>query len=202
MQTDQIVHFAAPITITPAVFKEFNIGFQQHSIFSIVCKIIIVLALLYTQSLFLTLFCFTMMGFLFILNRKGGLNYKRMVMSNGGKEVQQVWTFCDDQIHVLNPDNGNRQQYRYESVRYIFRTKNLLLLVMDLRLCIFLDPKALTGGTEQDFVLFLAEKCSNLKTRKVRGVGFGKALDWVVLVILTGICAANLIELILMLIFI
>ncbi|MBQ8562806.1 MAG: hypothetical protein IJ443_02800 [Firmicutes bacterium] len=127
-------------------------------------------------------------GVVKLVNRGGGLQYKRMVSNNGGTPVRNQMTISDAGIHVVNLDNGNSLTYGLDKIRYIGETEHLLILMLDLRQGLMIDKASLTvtssdgevsasdscpvTASPDDLTKYLLSACPNLKKRKVcRGRG-------------------------------
>lgn len=101
-------------------------------------------------------------------NRGGGVAYKRMVSNNNGQIPRNIITIANGKLHVRNPDNGNTICFDFDQVRKISETKNLIVILLDLKQGIMLDKRTLTGGTQEEVLNYLLSNCPKLKRRKVK----------------------------------
>ncbi len=133
-----------------------------------------------------------------LLNRNGGAQYKRMLISNDGRPHYNTFYFLSDSVQAVNNDNGNRNTYAYDQVRTIIETKNLLLLVMSYRLCIIVNKQSLTGGSREDFLSFLQQVCPQLRGKRPRSTAPGKIIYYAsfgVIFLLTLLCLLSALRL-------
>ena len=121
-----------------------------------------------------------------LLNRGGGIHYKRSVETNGGKPLHSRVQFFEDHILGTNLDNDNKNQISYDQIRAVFETKNLFLLSMKYRMFLIVDKRTLTGEREA-FSAFLLERCTGIRKKKIRNIRSGQIINtikWVVILIL------------------
>lgn len=119
----------------------------------------------------------------FLGTRGGGIHFKRSLMLNGGKPTHDSVFFCDDAIHTLEQESGNRSSYSYEIIRIVYETENLYLLGMKYGVFLLVDKRTLTG-TREEFGRFLFEKCPKLRNKKVRKCKTGRIIGrikWIVI---------------------
>lgn len=124
----------------------------------------------------------------FIRNsRKGGIQYKRMLLSNNGKPQHTIISMEEDGIVCADHDSANRYTYPYTYFRSIIASDNLLILVMAHRTCLILEKRWLKGGSVDELIAFLFEKCPNIKRKKLRKPTFGKWVNrFVAAVVIVG----------------
>lgn len=97
--------------------------------------------------------------------RKGGLDYKRLLRSNNGVLLRQMILVEESGIKARNPDTEREYTDTFDAVRYMMESKQLLVLVNDLKMCYVFDKANLQGGSRDELVAFLREKCPKLRKR-------------------------------------
>lgn len=102
-----------------------------------------------------------------IISGKKNLQYKRLVSQNNGVPITNEVTIDETGIHVVNIDTNNKQDYLFEQILSITETKNLLILKMEYGLGLILNKNNLEGGSREEVIEFLFEKCKNIKNKKV-----------------------------------
>lgn len=103
-----------------------------------------------------------------LITRKGGLQYKQMLTANGGLVPRNQLTISEGTIYAENMDNGNKVTYRFEQIRGIGETKNLILVLLEHRLGLAIDKRTLTGGTAEELKRYLLTSCPRLKKHRVQ----------------------------------
>ena len=111
-----------------------------------------------------------------IRDRNGDINYKRMLDSNGGKPCRNLFEFKETTIEQTNPDTGNHGQITYDRIIKVFRTKENLILIMNYNQG-FCVPRSALSDNEELFLSFLKERCINWKRKKVLTGLFGRVLN-------------------------
>ena len=114
----------------------------------------------------------------------GGIHYKRMTETNGGKPPKCAVQFYEDRILSVQLDTGNKNPIAYEQIKAIYETKTLFLLALKYRLFLIVDKQNLTGNRE-DFIVFLLDRCTKIK--KIRDIRAGQivsTIKWVVILTL------------------
>lgn len=154
------------------MYKEFSRGYMFSNETSNILLMIIVF-LLYV-NLFAKNYGFAMVYSILLmliavlpLFIKGKLQYHRTLESNGGNEPHYKYIFKEDEMIAINEDNSNQNQYQYDQVIAIVETDNLFILKLKYRLGIIVNKNHLDGGTREDFVDFIFQKCTNIKEKKV-----------------------------------
>ena len=123
-------------------------------------------------------------------NKDGGLQYKQTLHNNGGHPPRQLVTLEADGLRQRNLDTDNEQLEAYDSIRFLMESKNLLICATELKLCFLIDKRTLTGGTRDELVALLREKCPNLKKRIRKGT-LGRLMRYLILaLVLIGVIAA------------
>ena len=158
----------------------------------IILRVLICLLLGYYTSVFTTgwyLFIFALFFiaveiYNFVSLLSGKRFYKRIQVSNQGKPYDHIISFKDGEICIEESSSGNVKNFSYDHLRYVNETKNLLILILTTGICILVDKRTLTGGSKEDFVAFLKERCPKFK---------GNASKCTVRKIITAIYAALLI---------
>lgn len=108
-----------------------------------------------------------------IRNRKGGSTYKRMLANNGGKPIHNQVTFTEEGFSVLNTYLESTSDYTYDQIRSVAQSENFFLLYRDLTQCTVVAKNTITGGTAQEFLAFLRERCTNWEGGALRTNRFG-----------------------------
>ena len=146
------------------VHQEFKKSFQYASRRRSVANIIGCFLVIWYISLFhmknIIFIYLALVAYLLILyfvrnNKKGDIQYKRLVQANDGEPVHEQYRFCEDAIHVLNPKSGNQYTYRYELFRHLINAPHMLILVMEHKSCMTLEKTWLKGGTPEECIQFL-----------------------------------------------
>lgn len=181
--------YQSEVTYSLSRYKEFTRGYSQTAP-----------AHLFTQAMFLVvlvafyLFIFryleltayfakymlvftatylVMQVFLWFRNRNGDIQYKRMLMANEGQPITNTVCFTENHILSATHPSGNSVTYSYEQVRWLFETKRLLVLVLDLRVCLLVDKNNLSGGSAGELKQFLFDYCLEMKPKRIRKCTFG-----------------------------
>ena len=105
-------------------------------------------------------------------NRDGGVSYKQILHRNGGEAPHQIVTLGEDGIRGFNPRTENEIFDPYENFRTMMESRNLLILVTDLKMCHIIDKRSLTGGSREELLAFLRARCPKLK-KSVKTGKFG-----------------------------
>lgn len=95
-------------------------------------------------------------------NRDGGIAYKQILHRNGDAPPRQIVTLTETGIQGFNPVTENQIRDPYGNIRTLMETKNLLILVTDVKMCHILDKRSLSGGSREELIAFLREKCPKL----------------------------------------
>lgn len=189
---EQPLRFRTENHLTVQRANEFNAGYQEQlplyhilRLFEIVMAVLIGILLLCLPEELGEL-CPKMLGlgaFLLALellvklrSRKGNQTYRRSLITNGGREMHNELLFYEDEFVDRNLDTGNAITYRYDTIRRIFETPNLYVLMLGEGLGLMADKASLSGGSQQEFAAFLLEKSAKMKKKKVRGTKFGRVL--------------------------
>lgn len=159
--------------------KDFQKGFQLTRPFNLIFSCFVILFTLWNikniilfGGFFSQIQWFMSISFLiislivWIRDRNGSINYKRILASNAGKPARHVIEFKDSVIEHSEPDTGNHGQITYDRIRKIVRTKENLILFMNYSQG-FCVPRSALSGDEEPFLSFLKEKCGNWRRKKV-----------------------------------
>lgn len=121
----------------------------------------------YTIILFLLLSAFYLIMFLvpYFKNKDGGLAYKQALHRNDGEPPHHLTSLAEDGIRSRNMKTDNVTFDSYDQIRFIMESKNLLVLVTELKMCHIIDKRTLAGGSREELVAFLQEHCPKLKKR-------------------------------------
>lgn len=174
--------FQSKYTLDLETYREFGKGYtgskKSMVVFLILfafCGIAELLAKNYTYIFF---FCgvwlFLMLLFKFAGRSK--VQYNRSVSANGGKPLNHTVTINKDGILIVEA-GGNKSNYQFEQIIGIGETENLLILRMKYNLGIIVRKDSLTGGTQEELIQFLIEKCPNLKPKKVLKTKYARILQ-------------------------
>ena len=117
-------------------------------------------------------------GFRLLATRGGGIQFKRSQMLNGGKPTHDSVFFCDDAIHTLEQESGNKATLGYDNVRIVYESEHLYLLGIKYNMFLMVHKENLTG-TREEFGQFLYEKCPKLRRKKVRKCRTGRIINFV-----------------------
>ena len=180
--------FRSEFTYDLAAFKEFNklLGnsMGKNNIMRAISAACIVYLLLGFQTRFSILLFLGLTAFYAIVNliplwrnRDGGLVYKQVLHQNNGQAPRQIVTFGEDGIRSWNPDRDNSIVDNYTDVRYLLESKNLLVIVTQLKMCHIVDKRTLEGGSIDELILHLRTVCPKLRT-KIRTGRLGKVITW------------------------
>jgi len=108
-----------------------------------------------------------------LLQRGGGVHFKRMVYSNGGKAPLVSVRFLEDRLLAFGERENLHNSFSYDQIRSVYETENLYLLGVKYRMFQLVDKRTLTGSPDA-FVAFLKQRCSRIK--KVPHATSGKLL--------------------------
>lgn len=194
MEENRICHFKAKVDYTLPVHKEFmriniDISKRNNALGLFFIAYMIFIAFYFDGRSFASIFLlgstvyFVMRIITYLKNKDGGTEYKRLLYQHEGKTPHQILTFEDDGIRCTNSRTGNDQVHPYERVRLMVETKNLLLFMLDLKLCLILDKHSLTGGTKEDLAAFMRAHCPNMKKRVRTGL-LGRSIRRILYIIL------------------
>lgn len=204
MEEQEKIRFRADNVMTGQSLSEFTIGYKYSSLAYTVLWPIEAIAALWLcwlhwrhpevmgETAKITLICAAFLLLLDLIPRlmnrgTGSLQYKRSLVSNGGRPVRNEVRFTEDAIAVRNLDTDNRICYGYDQIRRVFETKNLLVLMLDYRMGFLVSKAGIDGGTYEDLAAFLLQKCKKLKRKKLGRIALGKWLHHIVMA-----CAALL----------
>lgn len=151
-------------------YKEFALGYASTRKFNIVFMLIILFLLIlymFMKSYILVIiFCIVIVIFMFVINGNYKRHYKKMKNLNNGESVKQTVKISDGNI-VLTSQKANVSSYKLEQIIEIAETENLFILKFKHNKGITVDKGTLTGGSKEEFIEYLYENCSNLKSKKV-----------------------------------
>ena len=186
--------YTAEAVLTAPVHNEFNISYLHTRKYRVVLHFLYILALVLLvadsrRNQFFVIFFAVFFWIEAILhNRKGGnIQYKRTIAANNGKPFSQSYQFYEDRVDCHNLYTNADVTYQYDKFLSLIDTKNLLVLLMNYRLCLVIEKSKVAGGSPDELTNFLLDHCARIKSRKVKKVNFGK---WVhrVLLVVAAIC--------------
>lgn len=187
--------FRSEVTQDLPTYKEFNRGASFASptgkFFSILlCAILILFLLLIGDPemaetyigwlIFVAVFTLVIL----LLNRGGGINYKRMLQANNGQPSYSQTYFCEDAIYSFNESGAAISTLSYNQIIRVAETQNLFVLMLKYNMGIIVPKATLTGGDEVDFTAFLAWQCPKWKSQKVQNGTFQRVVGIITLVLL------------------
>ncbi len=125
------------------------------------------------RLLLVSLFSLGLFVFLWFRERNGGIGYKRMLHGNNGSPPRLRIMVGDSGMKSLNLDINQEVTTTFPSIRYLMESKNLLVLVDDLKMCHPIDKQNLEGGSSEELTAYLKQNCPKLKKR-IRTGRFGR----------------------------
>ena len=102
--------------------------------------------------------------------RSGGVEYKRMLRSNNGLPPEIRVIVDDSCIKTLNLNSSQEVTTPFTALRFLMESKNLLVLVDDLKMCHPVDKRNLEGGSAEELTAYLKQNCPKLKKRIRKGL--------------------------------
>ena len=188
--------YTAEAVLTAPVHNEFNISYLHTRKYRTVLHFLYILFLILLVTLsdspknqyFVIFFAVFFWIEVILNNRKGGnIQYKRTIAANNGKPFSQSYQFYEDRVDCHNLYTNADVTYQYDKFLSLIETKNLLVLLMNYRLCLVIEKSKVAGGSPDELTNFLLDHCARIKPRKVKKVNFGK---WVhrVLLVVAAIC--------------
>lgn len=174
-------HFRTETILNYSVYKDFQRSYACVNPITLSARMLLILASFYYMGNFdspIMLSGFLLIAGIILLSqliqnkKRGSVQYKRMLLSNNGKPNHSVCEFTDTRIVDTNQDTGNTYTYQYDQVRYLIDSPKLVLVVLKYRLCLILQKDSITGGTTEELLNFLTERCPDCK-RKAKRITFG-----------------------------
>ena len=98
-------------------------------------------------------------------NQDGGVVYQQILHTNDDTMPHQIVTLEAEGVRSRNPLTENNIFDSYESIRYMMESRNLLILVTELKMCHILDKRYIQGGSREDVLAHLYAVCPRLKKR-------------------------------------
>ncbi len=98
-------------------------------------------------------------------NRSGGVEYKRLLRGNNGVPPEIRVIVEQTGVKTLNLSSTQEITTPFSSLRYVMGSKNLLVLVDDLKMCHPIDKRNLEGGSAEELTAYLKQNCPKLKKR-------------------------------------
>lgn len=185
---EEKICFQSEVHYDLATHKEFQkISVENHlrtTMFGLLyvgCMVYLLSSLSYSftakSALALSLFSLCLWLFQWYRNRDGGIDYKRILRSNNCVIPHDLITLDENGITRRNLSTEKEISVEFSSIREILETKNLLILVDDLRIGHIIDKSTLTGGSRDALVSFLRKSCPKIKKR-VRTGRFGRMVRY------------------------
>ncbi len=174
------ITFQSEVHYDLATYREFGRIITFTTPRTTFCGILYVLCMLYLLSaldnsftaktvLAVSLFSLGVGFYQWFRNRDGGIPYKRMVRNNKDHIPHYRTTIDATGITSRNLDSGNEVTYSFTNFCRVLESKRLLVLVDDLKTSHILEKSTLAGGSPEELVCFLREKCPKLKKRVQKG---------------------------------
>lgn len=82
-----------------------------------------------------------------------------------GRDIETENYFYDDHLLAANILSKSKTTIRYEEVRSLTQSKDLLIIGMDKGLVLLIDKNGFSKGKKEDFVTFIKEKCVNAEVK-------------------------------------
>ena len=188
--------YTAEVVMTAPVHNEFNISYLHTRKYRIVLHFFYILTLLFLVTLtdsrqnqfFVIFFAVFFWVEVILYNRKGGnIQFKRDLTAHNGALHSHIYHFYEDRMDCHDLHTNADISYQYDKFLSLIDTKNLLVLLMNYRLCLVIEKSKVAGGSPDELTKFLLDHCARIKPRKVKKVNFGK---WVhrVLLVVAAIC--------------
>lgn len=113
-----------------------------------------------SQTAVLVLFEFALLYgfFFFLLHRNTKLTYQRILVQNGGQETDIILRFYEDHFETLNPISGNRNSFSYGTVKKVWQTKNLYILVLSAKMYASVEKARFSVGDPTEFPAFIKSR--------------------------------------------
>lgn len=121
----------------------------------------------------------------YFMNRDGGKQYKRSLYQNNGNIPHNTIILGESSITTHNLDTDSKLLTAYTDIRYLTESENLLGLVTNLKLVHLIDKNTLSGGSREDAIAMLRQKCPKLKKRIRTGV-FGRIINILLCIVMIG----------------
>ena len=188
--------YTAEAVLSAPVHNEFHLGYLHTRKYRIVLHLLYILILFFLVTLtdsrqnqyFVIFFSVFFWIEVILHNRKGGnIQYKRTLTANNGNPFSQSYQFYEDRIDCHDLHTNADVTYQYDKFLSLIETKNLLVLLMNYRLCLVIEKSKITGRSPDELTKFLLDHCARIKPRKVKKVNFGK---WVhrILLVVAAVC--------------
>ncbi len=94
------------------------------------------------------------------------LQIKRHIDTGRPAAYETCAMFLEQEILGSADVSNDLLHLQYDTIRRVFKTKRLIVLVTKNRLLLMLDPQRFENGTEADFRKLLSEKCPGLRLPK------------------------------------
>lgn len=114
-----------------------------------------------------TLYCWVLLGITLFSHWRAFRAWQRVTDANNGKPLFNKISFRETEIHVVNPDSEREKCHAYGDFQGAWRSRHLLYLALDKKQGLCVDMRTVAGGTPDELVAFLLERCPHWKKRKV-----------------------------------
>lgn len=188
--------YTAEAVQTAAVHNEFNLGYLHTRKHRTVLHFAYIFFLIFfvtragihkVQFLTIAVSAFFWIEAILHNRKSGNIQFKRELTSNNGVPHTHFYQFYEDRIDCHDPNTNADISYQYDKFLSLFETKNLLLLLMNYRLCLVIEKSTVSGGSPDELAEFLLDHCARIKPRKVKKDRFGKGLHRILLIV-SAIC--------------
>ena len=173
---EENIKFRSDFYYDLAAHKEYNKLLRNSMTFNTLmsgitfaCMLFLLTLLDNTRTLVMTLiingFWIVYRLVLHLRGKDGGIVYKQILHSNEDNIPHQIITLTETGIRSRNPRLEKEVHDPYENLRYMMESKNLLVIVTNLKMCYILDKRYITGGTREEMIAYLHSQCPKLKKR-------------------------------------
>ena len=172
MSDENKKEFKSTYTLDYKKYKEFSKSFiATNKSNIIVCFLIVVLFIIYLLThnysyiILFGIFFVIILGITKITGRSK-LPYKRSKSLNNDKDLETTITINNEKI-VGTSKKGDVANYEFNQIIGIVETKSFIILKLKYNMGIIINKSNITGGTKEELIQFLLDKCINLKKKKV-----------------------------------
>lgn len=172
MSDENKKEFRSTYTLDYKKYKEFSKGFiATNKSNIIVCFLIIILFILYLVThnySYIILFgiVFAIIWGITKITGRNKLSYKRSKSLNNDKDPETTVIINNEKI-IGTSKKGDVANYEFNQIIGIVETKNFIILKLKYNVGIIIDKSNITGGTKEELIQFLLDKCINLKKKKL-----------------------------------
>ena len=88
-------------------------------------------------------------------------------ISNRNSKFDNIIAINKDGIQIHNPDTNDKLEVTFEQIKSIIETSNMFILRLNDKRGLIINKNNLSGGSNEEFVQFMLNKCVNLKKKKI-----------------------------------